>query len=93
MYYELLIETCRVQEKTEEEEFSTGPLSVLTMSVKNNTQVCGFWAFRFEVNCLKPNMREDAVFTGAYLTPGLQLPQVFFILSILEVVKFQFQKS
>ncbi|XP_024389965.1 uncharacterized protein [Physcomitrium patens] len=26
-------------EKTEEEEFSTGPLSVLTMSVKNNTQV------------------------------------------------------
>jgi small nuclear ribonucleoprotein (snRNP)-like protein len=28
-----------VQEKTEEEEFSTGPLSVLTMSVKNNTQV------------------------------------------------------
>jgi small nuclear ribonucleoprotein D2 len=29
-----------LQEKTEEEEFSTGPLSVLTMSVKNNTQVC-----------------------------------------------------
>jgi len=27
-------------EKTEEEEFSTGPLSVLTMSVKNNTPVC-----------------------------------------------------
>ncbi|KAL2651216.1 hypothetical protein R1flu_019344 [Riccia fluitans] len=26
-------------EKTEEEEFSTGPLSVLMMSVKNNTQV------------------------------------------------------
>eukprot|EP00850_Spirogloea_muscicola_P011606 SM000072S21240 [mRNA] locus=s72:621083:621797:+ [translate_table: standard] len=26
-------------EKTEDEEFSTGPLSVLTMSVKNNTQV------------------------------------------------------
>lgn len=28
-----------VQEKTEEEEFATGPLSVLTMSVRNNTQV------------------------------------------------------
>lgn len=28
-----------VQEKTEEEEFTTGPLSVLTMSVRNNTQV------------------------------------------------------
>ncbi|KAL2634636.1 hypothetical protein R1flu_006115 [Riccia fluitans] len=27
------------QEKTEEEEFSTGPLSVLMMSAKNNTQV------------------------------------------------------
>ncbi|KAJ7547552.1 hypothetical protein O6H91_08G091600 [Diphasiastrum complanatum] len=27
------------QEKTEADEFSTGPLSVLTMSVKNNTQV------------------------------------------------------
>ena len=26
----------------EEEEFSTGPLSVLMMSVKNNTQVGGF---------------------------------------------------
>ena len=25
--------------KTEEEEFNTGPLSVLMMSVKNNTQV------------------------------------------------------
>ncbi|OEL18508.1 putative small nuclear ribonucleoprotein Sm D2 [Dichanthelium oligosanthes] len=28
--------------KKEEEEFSTGPLSVLMMSVKNNTQVGGF---------------------------------------------------
>lgn len=28
-----------LQEKTEEQEFSTGPLSVLTMSVKNNSQV------------------------------------------------------
>merc|ERR1719331_1951071 len=28
-----------LQEKTEEEEFSTGPLSVLTQSVKSNTQV------------------------------------------------------
>ncbi|KAH9327726.1 hypothetical protein KI387_007904, partial [Taxus chinensis] len=28
-----------VPEKTEEEEFNTGPLSVLMMSVKNNTQV------------------------------------------------------
>jgi hypothetical protein len=27
--------------KREEEEFSTGPLSVLTQSVKNNTQVYG----------------------------------------------------
>lgn len=27
------------QGKTEEEEFNTGPLSVLMMSVKNNTQV------------------------------------------------------
>jgi len=27
------------QEKDEEEEFATGPLSVLTQSVKNNTQV------------------------------------------------------
>lgn len=27
--------------KREEEEFSTGPLSVLTQSVKNNTQVVG----------------------------------------------------
>lgn len=27
--------------KREEEEFSTGPLSVLTQSVKNNTQVGG----------------------------------------------------
>ncbi|KAG2253736.1 hypothetical protein Bca52824_083872 [Brassica carinata] len=27
------------QEKTEEEEFNTGPLSVLMMSVKNDTQV------------------------------------------------------
>jgi hypothetical protein len=26
--------------KREEEEFNTGPLSVLTQSVKNNTQVC-----------------------------------------------------
>lgn len=26
--------------KNEEEEFNTGPLSVLMMSVKNNTQVC-----------------------------------------------------
>ncbi|KAL7198968.1 hypothetical protein ACSBR2_021287 [Camellia fascicularis] len=30
---------CLQQAKTEEEEFSTGPLSVLMMSVKNNTQV------------------------------------------------------
>lgn len=29
-----------VQTKKEEEEFNTGPLSVLMMSVKNNTQVC-----------------------------------------------------
>ena len=28
-----------VQEKAEQEEFNTGPLSVLTDSVKNNTQV------------------------------------------------------
>ena len=28
--------------KNEEEEFNTGPLSVLMMSVKNNTQVCLF---------------------------------------------------
>jgi small nuclear ribonucleoprotein D2 len=28
-----------VEKKTEEEEFSTGPLSVLTQSVKSNTQV------------------------------------------------------
>ena len=27
-------------DKREEEEFNTGPLSVLTQSVKNNTQVC-----------------------------------------------------
>ena len=30
------------QVKKEEEEFSTGPLSVLMMSVKNNTQVGRF---------------------------------------------------
>jgi len=30
------------QGKKEEEEFSTGPLSVLMMSVKNNTQVSTF---------------------------------------------------
>jgi hypothetical protein len=30
------------QGKKEEEEFSTGPLSVLMMSVKNNTQVGRF---------------------------------------------------
>jgi small nuclear ribonucleoprotein D2 len=29
------------QGKKEEEEFSTGPLSVLMLSVKNNTQVGG----------------------------------------------------
>lgn len=28
-----------IQAKKEEEEFNTGPLSVLMMSVKNNTQV------------------------------------------------------
>ena len=28
-----------MQSKNEEEEFNTGPLSVLMMSVKNNTQV------------------------------------------------------
>ena len=32
--------------KREEEEFSTGPLSVLTQSVKNNTQVVGVLIFR-----------------------------------------------
>jgi hypothetical protein len=31
--------------KNEEEEFNTGPLSVLMMSVKNNTQVCLFFLF------------------------------------------------
>jgi small nuclear ribonucleoprotein D2 len=31
------------QGKKEEEEFSTGPLSVLMMSVKNNTQVGWCW--------------------------------------------------
>ena len=29
------------REKKEEEEFRTGPLSVLTTSVKTNSQVCG----------------------------------------------------
>jgi hypothetical protein len=35
--------------KREEEEFSTGPLSVLTQSVKNNTQVVdvGFFGASF----------------------------------------------
>lgn len=32
--------------KNEEEEFNTGPLSVLMMSVKNNTQVI-VWHFHF----------------------------------------------
>ena len=41
-----------VQEKTEEEEFSTGPLSVLTMSVKNNTQVCRLCADEVEKKSL-----------------------------------------
>lgn len=31
-----------IQAKKEEEEFNTGPLSVLMMSVKNNTQV--YWS-------------------------------------------------
>uniref|UniRef100_A0A0D3A090 Small nuclear ribonucleoprotein Sm D2 n=1 Tax=Brassica oleracea var. oleracea TaxID=109376 RepID=A0A0D3A090_BRAOL len=36
----LLLDGCySLQGKTEEEEFNTGPLSVLMMSVKNNTQV------------------------------------------------------
>ena len=33
--------------KREEEEFNTGPLSVLTQSVKNNTQVFCFNLHRF----------------------------------------------
>lgn len=38
--YELLILNSLQTSKNEEEEFNTGPLSVLMMSVKNNTQVC-----------------------------------------------------
>lgn len=38
------------QGKKEEEEFSTGPLSVLMMSVKNNTQVGGVLLLRSHFN-------------------------------------------
>ncbi|KAA8532462.1 hypothetical protein F0562_032495 [Nyssa sinensis] len=46
--------------KNEEEEFNTGPLSVLMMSVKNNTQVlinwrCGLRYLRLEKGRKKPN--------------------------------------
>jgi hypothetical protein len=37
--------------KNEEEEFNTGPLSVLMMSVKNNTQVCLFFLFHICSTC------------------------------------------
>jgi len=30
-----------MEEKDEQKEFETGPMSVLMQSVKNNTQVCG----------------------------------------------------
>lgn len=54
----------RVQEKTEEEEFSTGPLSVLTMSVKNNTQVCDLCTY--EDFCCFNRITIDCVFCNAF---------------------------
>ncbi|ESR57595.1 hypothetical protein CICLE_v10022968mg [Citrus x clementina] len=45
--------------KTEEEEFNTGPLSVLMMSVKNNTQLLGrVRAFDRHCNMVLENVRE-----------------------------------